>query len=234
MGNTRSNIAGEAFNTQQTAGIVGATLRKVRYWDKTGVVKPSFSPAQGRGSSRLYSYTDLLALKTVAQFREEGVSLQRIRRCVRFLRTRLPDVSRPLGFCQLISVGESLYLAEDEQTLIDTVKRPGQSVFRKLVDIAAIDRQLRHAVRQLARKHVREITIGDFTYQVEIEPDLESGGYVAEVAGLPGCITQGETLEEILTMAEDAIRCWEQARQSLAEEGIVVQRRTKRKKRKRA
>ena len=32
--------------------------------------------------------------------------------------------------------------------------------------------------------------------QVIFIPDLEDGGYVAEVPSLPGCYSQGETLEE--------------------------------------
>ncbi|HBT47910.1 MAG TPA: hypothetical protein DEA73_08565 [Peptococcaceae bacterium] len=31
-------------------------------------------------------------------------------------------------------------------------------------------------------------------------------GYIASVPALPGCVTQGETKEEALAMAEDAIR----------------------------
>lgn len=40
---------------------------------------------------------------------------------------------------------------------------------------------------------------------VYLEPD-EEGGYIAIVPTLPGCVTQGETKEEALAMAEDAIR----------------------------
>ncbi len=33
----------------------------------------------------------------------------------------------------------------------------------------------------------------------------EEGGYVVSVPELPGCVTQGETLEEALAMVQDAI-----------------------------
>lgn len=36
----------------------------------------------------------------------------------------------------------------------------------------------------------------------------EEGGYVAEIEELPGCITQGETLEEVSKSIEDARRAW--------------------------
>ena len=39
----------------------------------------------------------------------------------------------------------------------------------------------------------------------------EEGGYVAEVEDLPGCITEGETLEEVTQGIEDARKGWIQA-----------------------
>jgi predicted RNase H-like HicB family nuclease len=44
-------------------------------------------------------------------------------------------------------------------------------------------------------------------YPVTFYPDPE-GGYVVEIEDLPGCISQGETLEEAVEMIEDARRCW--------------------------
>ena len=42
-------------------------------------------------------------------------------------------------------------------------------------------------------------------YNVVLEPDPE-GGYVVVVPAFPGCYTQGETVEEALENAKDAIR----------------------------
>jgi antitoxin HicB len=42
------------------------------------------------------------------------------------------------------------------------------------------------------------------TYTVKIEA-AEEGSYWAYVPALPGCFTQGETLEEVIAMAKDAI-----------------------------
>lgn len=36
----------------------------------------------------------------------------------------------------------------------------------------------------------------------------EEGGYWAEVPALPGCITEGDTMEELLTNLKDAIEGW--------------------------
>ena len=38
--------------------------------------------------------------------------------------------------------------------------------------------------------------------------DAEEGGYWAEVPALPGCMTQGETIEEIHARLREAIEVW--------------------------
>lgn len=43
------------------------------------------------------------------------------------------------------------------------------------------------------------------TYTVVIERDRENGTYWARVPALPGCLTQGETITEVLEHLEEAI-----------------------------
>jgi len=43
-------------------------------------------------------------------------------------------------------------------------------------------------------------------YKAVVHTEVE-GGYWAEVAGLPGCFTQGETLDEIYRNLTEAIAC---------------------------
>lgn len=45
-------------------------------------------------------------------------------------------------------------------------------------------------------------------YTVLLIPDPEEGGYTVTVPALPGCITEGDTLEEALDNARDAIRLY--------------------------
>ena len=47
----------------------------------------------------------------------------------------------------------------------------------------------------------------ELTYTIVLEP-AEEGGYNVSVPALPGCFTQGDTYEEALAMAEDAIKLW--------------------------
>ncbi len=42
-------------------------------------------------------------------------------------------------------------------------------------------------------------------YTIILEPDTEEGGYTVTVPALPGCITQGETIEECIERMDEAI-----------------------------
>ncbi|MBI2939617.1 MAG: type II toxin-antitoxin system HicB family antitoxin [Chloroflexi bacterium] len=47
-----------------------------------------------------------------------------------------------------------------------------------------------------------------YQYAVILQPDPEEGGYSVSVPALPGCHTQGDTLEEAIANAREAIQCY--------------------------
>jgi predicted RNase H-like HicB family nuclease len=73
--------------------------------------------------------------------------------------------------------------------------------------LAALARQ--RGFRSVA-DYLRSSALADlphYTYTVRVHPaDPDEGGFWAEVPTLPGCNTQGETYEETLGNAKDAIR----------------------------
>ncbi|WP_018131235.1 type II toxin-antitoxin system HicB family antitoxin [Effusibacillus pohliae] len=58
----------------------------------------------------------------------------------------------------------------------------------------------------------------DLPYRIVLHP-ADEGGYVVEILELPGCLSQGETIEEALEMIEDAKRAWLEV---ALEEGIEI------------
>jgi len=56
-------------------------------------------------------------------------------------------------------------------------------------------------------------------FKVLLEPDRETGGFVVKVPALPGCVTQGETVDEALANAREAI---ELVLEDMAERGETV------------
>ncbi|HLZ07843.1 MAG TPA: type II toxin-antitoxin system HicB family antitoxin [Chloroflexota bacterium] len=45
-------------------------------------------------------------------------------------------------------------------------------------------------------------------FSIVLEPELEDGGYSVAVPALPGCRTQGESVEECIERAREAIAAW--------------------------
>ena len=52
-------------------------------------------------------------------------------------------------------------------------------------------------------------------YQVIIH-DAEEGGYWAEVTGMPGCYSQGETLAEVKANIREAAMAWMESQVAMA------------------
>jgi predicted RNase H-like HicB family nuclease len=87
--------------------------------------------------------------------------------------------------------------------MIDTL-RGGQFVFS--LALGEIIEEVRGKVAELGSGRTYKVTVGSKDYTVELQPDLEDGGYVVECPSLPGCLSQGDTIEEALSMVRDAIR----------------------------
>jgi predicted RNase H-like HicB family nuclease len=47
--------------------------------------------------------------------------------------------------------------------------------------------------------------MNNYDFKVVLEPDTESGGYVVTCPSLPGCYSQGETIDEALANIKEAI-----------------------------
>ena len=60
-------------------------------------------------------------------------------------------------------------------------------------------------MQKLKPKDKLKITKDDIEFEFEV---AEEGGYVASVPELPGCVSEGDTLEEALEMIQDAMEGW--------------------------
>ena len=108
---------------------MGISYRQLDYWDKSDLVIPTLQKAQGKGSVRRYSFTDLVALRAVRRLEDGGISLQTIRKAIKYLQANLPSVARPFNQVTLVTDGNTIFaLCQDNQQLIDTLKG-GQLVF---------------------------------------------------------------------------------------------------------
>lgn len=209
----------QTFSKSAVVALTGLTYRQIDHWARTGVVVP-FQSGRGKGSRRAFSFQDLVALRLARKFREDGLSLQKIRRAVAWLRKHFPDVHQPLAELRLVTDGATLFvvdrdLARHTAVIIDAL-RQGQMVFSCV--LGEIIEDLRGAIHRLATPRKTKVQMGGRTYSITLTPDLEDGGFTARCDDEPAAISHGATEQEAMENVIDAIalclehdREWRQA-----------------------
>jgi predicted RNase H-like HicB family nuclease len=185
------------FGRQKVMNLVGLTRMQLAHWDKAGVVKPTVG-ATGKGTRRGYTFPDLVQLRVAKHLREEGISLQKIRKSLAWLRKHYPKVKAPLAELRLVTDGETLFvldLERDREKIIDTLKR-GQTVFS--VALGEVIAGLQGEVKKLATPIEEKVEVDGRTFTVVLTPDLEDGGFTIQCREEPAAISQGETEQEAL------------------------------------
>jgi len=146
-------VEAEGYRVPVVCKVVGISYRQLDYWARTGLVTPSVREAGGSGTQRVYSFQDLVVLKVIKKLADAGVSLQRVRKAIAYLR-QSRDL-QPSGIT-LMSDGVGIYACESEDQIIDLVKR-GQGVFAIALDkvwedlTASLGKQKKEGARRTAR-----------------------------------------------------------------------------------
>ena len=192
-----------AYNTNTVIKITGLTMRQVDYWDRTHFIKPSIKEASGYGTARLYSFVDLVQLKVAKTLIDKGVSLQKIRKAITYLKKNFPDIEKPLAEMRFLTDGETIFVLTDKKGIILDTLAKGQMVFA--LAIGEIIQGLKGEVEKISMDRKYKVSVKGKSYDVILHPDLEDGGFWIECPKLSGCASQGETVEEALAMIKDAI-----------------------------
>ncbi|MBA4393668.1 MAG: hypothetical protein C0407_08965 [Desulfobacca sp.] len=194
----------DSFNSKIVSKIIGIPLRVIDYWDRTDFIKPSVKEASGYGSIRLYSFTDLIQFRVARSFREKGLSLQKIRKSLHYLRKHLPEVENPLAKLSFLTDGDTLFLLTNkDQEIVDTVKN-GQGIFS--IAIEGLVNEIKEKTSKIQKEKIYTAIVSKRKFEVILHPDLEEGGFWVECPDLPGCSSQGDSTEEALDMIKDAIK----------------------------
>ena len=193
-------IAG--FGAKVVKDITGVSRMQLQHWDSTGIVRPSKKIGAGKGSRREYSFKDLVQLKVAKRLREEGISLQKIRKALEFLRKNFPDLKAPLPELRFLTNGFDIFvLTKEPNIILDTLK--GQFVFSfalgELID------GLKGSIRDLEIPGEEKVFVGKRQFTAILRPDLEDGGFTVTCKEIPAAISQGETIQEALDNLVDAI-----------------------------
>jgi DNA-binding transcriptional MerR regulator len=122
-----NHVIAQSFSTAEAARLTGLTPRQLDHWDRLGFLRPSVQRASGYGSTRRYSFADIVRLRVAARLRASGVGLARIRRCADALSRLDPQGAADLGGARLIVVGARVLWARSDREVVDLLKE-GQLV----------------------------------------------------------------------------------------------------------
>lgn len=119
------------FPTDLTSALTGASVWQLRRWNSTGLLVP-----EGQTKPRLlYSFRDVVALRTVVRLRSEAASLQKVRRA--FANMPALDFTEHPARYQFGTDGRTIVIADDDGNTIDLVREPGQYQMHSLAEIFA-------------------------------------------------------------------------------------------------
>mgnify|MGYP002403851724 FL=1 len=115
----------EMFSSSRTCDIVGITYRQLDYWARTGLFIPT-GAANGSGSRRQYSFSDLVNLRVIKKMLDSGMKLQEVKRATDYLIAE----GQTAANADLVMTSDSVFLhdASQPEALYDLV-RSGQGVF---------------------------------------------------------------------------------------------------------
>ncbi|MBI2766703.1 MAG: DUF433 domain-containing protein [Chloroflexi bacterium] len=86
-----------AYTPDQVSRVTGLTRRQLSYWDKTGFFSPHFTGANRPCFRQMYSFEDVVGLRTVANLRHR-LPLQELRRIGAWLHERYEEPWATLRF----------------------------------------------------------------------------------------------------------------------------------------
>jgi uncharacterized protein (DUF433 family)/DNA-binding transcriptional MerR regulator len=124
-----------AIPDKRAAKLARITMRKLRYWEQTGLIIPSIKrQISPRNTVRLYGYQDLLELLVAAALRDR-VSLQLIRKIVAQLQDR--GFADPLRELRFATHGNDVYFQYPDGSWSGHPD-PDQVIFQQVVDLVSL------------------------------------------------------------------------------------------------
>jgi len=207
------------FGKKVVLALTGVSARQVEHWATTDVVRPSI-PAAGKGTRRGYSFKDLVALRVAKRLKDEGISLQKIRKALAYMRKNFPEKKEPLAELRFLTDGETIFVLDrDPQKILDTL-RGGQFVFS--LALGEIIEGLQGELKKRAIPKEEKVMVKGREFNVVLTPDLEDGGFTIQCREEPAAISQGETeqeaLDNIIEVLEEHLE-YERERQAKAQAG---------------
>lgn len=136
------------FSEDQVSALTGLSKRRLRYWDREhGFFSPEFT-IDGR---RVYSFRDLVGLRTVAPLRER-VSLQQLRKIDEEIHK---EHETPWASLKFYLAGKEIVYRDPRSERLYSATKPGERVIE--IDLEEVRNETTVALREARRRSDAEI-----------------------------------------------------------------------------
>jgi DNA-binding transcriptional MerR regulator len=131
----------QGFPAREAVRLSTVPYKTLDSWASTGFIVPSIVRSSGKGSDRIYSFRDLVALRAAKKLRDSGISLQALRAVVAHLQHR-EGLESPLSETFLASDGRDVFEVRGDEVL-SLLRRPGQTTFTWVLDLRGVVEEVR-------------------------------------------------------------------------------------------
>ena len=122
------------FTPKQVTRLTGVPYSTLNLWAKNGLIPPSVAVGTGSGSERVYSFSDLVALRVAFALRKAGLTTRSLERVVQFVRQN-EGIEKPLAEARLVVSGRDVLIVRNDRQLLSALSKPGQSCLSFVVDL---------------------------------------------------------------------------------------------------
>jgi uncharacterized protein (DUF433 family) len=115
-----------AFTVEQASKLTGLSDRQLRYWDDTNYFNPTYSDMKRRPYGRIYSFHDVVGLRTLAMLRNEHkIPLQELRKIGAWLKQ---NYGTPWASLRFFVAGCEVYFDDPRDQVRRSGSNPDQTV----------------------------------------------------------------------------------------------------------
>lgn len=144
------------FTAKEVVAFTGVTYRRLDCWIRSGIIRSSGRDSDGRGSRRLFTFSDLVEIRVVKELTQRGLRLAVLRQCLRQFRKKIPSlVSVPLSSLRLVTDGKTVFQYVPEGDRLESLEEFGQFAFA--FDVGEELSQMQEAVLAFPRPKRRDI-----------------------------------------------------------------------------
>lgn len=137
------------FTREEAARLAGITPRRIRYWVQTGVFVPELFRPGTPGHAQVYTFRDVVALRTLALLRDRyGIPLDHLRRVARWLRQ---NGDQPFSALRFFVAGREVFFRDEKERVLRSGRLPHQTAVA--LDVEKIANDVRERLIGLSRRH---------------------------------------------------------------------------------